>query len=82
MNLQQAEDYYAMVNASPIKIINGISDSVFRKAGLLKTQYQLSLADSVALGETFAMNASLLTSDHHEFDIIEKNEDINFLWIR
>ena len=81
-SLQQAEDYYSMVKASPIKIIDSISDPVFRKAGLLKTQYRISLADSILLGEAFAMDASLLTSDHHEFDIVEKNENIRFLWIR
>ena len=81
-NLQQAENYYAMVKALPIKIIDGISDSVFRKAGLLKTQYRISLADSIVLGEAFVLDASLLTSDHHEFDIVEKNEKIKFLWIR
>ena len=80
--LQQAESYYSMVKASPIKIIDSLSDSVFRKAGLLKTQYKISLADSIALGETFAIDASLLTSDHHEFDIIEESDNIKFLWIR
>ena len=27
-------------------------------------------------------DAKIVSSDHHEFDIIEKSENINFLWIR
>jgi len=23
-----------------------------------------------------------ITADHHEFDIVEQAEDINFLWVR
>ena len=80
--LQQAERYYAMVKESPIQIINGIADLVFRKAGILKTQYKMSLADSIALAEAYVMDATILTSDHHEFDAVEKSEGIKFLWIR
>ncbi|MDR0515549.1 MAG: hypothetical protein LBH25_00720 [Fibromonadaceae bacterium] len=33
------------------------------------------------LGEVhICMN--IVTADHHEFDKVEQNEDINFLWIR
>ena len=82
VGLQEAEQLYKEVQVSPIKIIDGISDPVFRKAGLLKARYRISLADSIALGEASVMGASILTSDHHEFDIVEKNEKIKFLWIR
>ena len=64
-----------------VRIINGISGPVLRKAGLIKTQYRISLADSIALGEAYIIGATILTSDHYEFDIVEKNEDIKFLWI-
>ena len=42
----------------------------------------LSLADSLALAETKINNASLLTADHHEFDIVEQKENISFCWLR
>ena len=80
--LPQAEQLYTEVQLSPIRIIDSMSNPVFRKAALLKTQYRISLADSIALGEASVIDAFLLTSDHHEFDIIEKNGDIKFLWIR
>ena len=71
-----------MAQRLPITIINGISDNVFHEAGRIKTQYRMSLADSIALGETSMMGASILTTDHHEFDIVEKNENIKFTWLR
>ncbi|GHU08730.1 hypothetical protein FACS1894151_05160 [Spirochaetia bacterium] len=36
--------------------------------------YKISLADSIVLAETKINNASIITADHHEFDIIEKPE--------
>ena len=80
--LQQAENVYSTSLKLPITIINKITDEVFRKAGQIKTQYSMSLADSIALGEAFTLGASILTSDHHEFDVIEKNAGIKITWIR
>ena len=80
--LQQAEDFYGMVQMSSINVIDGLSDFVFREAGRIKTQYKMSLADSIALGEASVLGATILTSDHHEFDIVEQSEKIKFAWIR
>jgi predicted nucleic acid-binding protein len=59
-----------------------ISDEIFLEAGRLKASYKISLADSIVLAEALVTNAKLLTADHHEFDVIEENEEILFLWIR
>ena len=80
--LQQADNFYSMVLMSPIHIVDSLSDAVFREASRLKSQYRMSLADSIALGEASVRGASILTSDHHEFDPIEQNEAIKFAWIR
>ena len=52
------------------------------EAGRLKATYKISLADSVALAEAFVSGGTLLTADHHELDVIEKHEKIQFQWIR
>jgi len=80
--LAKAESLYSMVLRLPIIIIDGITDDVFLEASRIKSSHKMSLADSIALGEASVMEASLITSDHHEFDIIEKNEAIQFTWIR
>jgi PIN domain nuclease of toxin-antitoxin system len=77
-----ATDMLEMVAGTPIDIIHEISDAVFKEAGRLKASYRISLADSMALAEASISGSSLLTSDHHEFDIIEKSESIKFHWIR
>lgn len=48
----------------------------------LKSTYRISLADSIALAQAIALNAELLTCDHHEFDVLEPFEPIKILWIR
>jgi len=77
-----AAERLAAIKKLPISIKSNLSDEVFNEAGRLKASYKISLADSIALAETSVWGGKLLTSDHHEFDIIEKQEDINFAWIR
>ena len=75
-------DFLADVENSSLFIVSEITDDVFKEAGRLKTTYKISLADSIALAEAFVRNAALVTSDNHEFDDIERNEQIVFQWIR
>ena len=70
------------INKPPIVIHSELSDTVFKEAGRLKASYKISIADSIALGEAIVSGGQLLTSDHHEFDVIEKSENIKFYWIR
>jgi len=80
--LKRSNETMKMITDSPIQIISGLSDPVFAEAGRLKATYRISLADSIALAEASVRNAALVTSDRHEFDVIEQNEPIVFQWIR
>ena len=77
-----ANDMVNEIKRTPIQIKSEISDAVFEEAGRLKASYKISIADSVVLGETIISGGQLLTSDHHEFDAIEKAENIQICWIR
>ena len=77
-----AENFITNIKESPIEIIDTISEEVFKEAGRLKANYQVSLADSFVLAEASVSGFELLTSDHHEFDVIEQSEKIVFHWIR
>ena len=55
---------------------------LFAEAGRLKASYKISFADSFALAQTIVSGGELLTSDRHEFEVIEGKEDIRFVWIR
>ncbi|GHS86791.1 hypothetical protein AGMMS49957_05550 [Synergistales bacterium] len=71
-----------VVRGLPITIISEMTDSVFEEAGRLKSSYKISLADAVVLAETSMCDGAILTADHHELDVVEQNEKINFRWIR
>ena len=77
-----ANDEYNKILQLPVEIIDPISDEVFFEAARLKIAYRISLADSIALSEALIRKATIINSDHHEFDIVEKNEKIIFFWLR
>ena len=66
----------------PIRIVEELSDAVFLEAGRLKETHGISLADAVALGLATTSGEPLVTSDHHEFSVIEQEEGIAIHWYR
>ena len=77
-----AEQTYVKVLNLPIKVVTGLRKNVFKEAGRLKAVYKISLADSIALAEAKIRRIPLVTCDHHEFDPIEDNNELDFFWIR
>jgi len=77
-----ADDLLELPKELPFHIQPEITDAVLQEAGRLKASYRISLAVSIALAEAVVSNSSLLTSDHHEFDVVEKSESLKFKWIR
>ncbi|MDR1913985.1 MAG: hypothetical protein LBQ68_05820 [Clostridiales bacterium] len=54
-----------------------------RQAGKFKSIHKrISLADAFAVAQTITSGGVLVTSDHHEFDVIDSAGTIEFLWIR
>jgi len=82
MGQELADKVLSSVRSNSIKIIETITEDIFIEAGRLKSTYRISLADSLALAESSLSGAMLITSDHHEFDVIEAAENINFNWFR
>ena len=79
---EQAESVLMDFFSLPVIVIDDLTDPVFRESGRLKALYNISLADSVALALAAVRKGSLITADHHEFDLIEQKEKINFSWVR
>ena len=80
---EKADEVIDKIKCRPIQIIAEISDAIFIEAGRLKTMYKVSFADVFALATASVTGATLLTSDHHEIDIVEQSEPgIKFIWIR
>lgn len=66
----------------PMSINYKIDNAIIEKAGQLKSKYRISLADSIGLAQSIVFNANFVSADHHELDIVEKNENIKFAWFR
>ena len=77
-----AEQFWVDVSQLPIDFVDILSETLLKEAAYFKVNYKISLADSIALGLTILHQAEVVTSDHHEFDRIEQNEPLRFLWIR
>jgi predicted nucleic acid-binding protein len=69
----------SVLYASTIQIIDTISLPIFREAARFKTEYKVSLADSLALATAFCTGSALVTADHHAVD---RSASVRFLWIR
>ena len=79
---ETADDMIAHIEASTVYVITEIGKGLLAEAGRLKATRRISLADSFALAQAIVLNGILLTSDHHEFDVIEGKEPVEFMWIR
>ena len=78
---EYADSFVWKIKQSVVQICE-FDEAIFEEAGRLKAFYRISLADSIALAQTVISGGELLTADHHEFDAVEKHEDIRFHWIR
>ena len=81
-SLERADIFLEAIYNSYIEILELQNKEIVKNAGRLKANYKMSLADSFALSSAIYKQATIITADHHEFDKIEQNEYINFLWIR
>lgn len=77
-----AAEAIRLIEKMPCHIKWTLTQAVLVLAAQFKAVNRISLADSVALGLTKSLNAKLVTSDHHEFDILDKREEVAFFWIR
>ena len=79
---QNAEKLLEIVGKLPIKIIWNIDENLIKRAGFYKINFKMSYADSYILATAEIENAKIISTDHHEFDIVEKNTNLKFYWPR
>ena len=70
------------ISSYPIKMIDKIEMDLIKEIGYFKTTYKVSFADCFVLATARLNNSIVVTSDHHEFNVIEKSGDVLFEWIR
>jgi PIN domain nuclease of toxin-antitoxin system len=67
----------------PIKIISNTDLALIKAASYFKVNYRVSLGDSFVLASAKLNSASVVTSDRHEFGVVENKESgLEFYWIR
>lgn len=79
---EEAEKLLTKVEMLPVIIYREIDDELLRFAATFKVGEKVSYADSFALGLARLKDGKLVTTDHKEFDPIEKKGEIKFYWIR
>jgi predicted nucleic acid-binding protein len=78
----KAKNILKSVKKFPMAINYKIDEDMMIKAGVLKSKYKISLADAIGLAQTILLNASFITCDHHELDVVQTKENVNFVWLR
>lgn len=66
----------------PFTIIFNLDFDILKIAAKFKINYRISLADSFVLALAKTENGQVVTSDHHEFEAIDNNDILDFIWIR
>lgn len=79
---EKAEETLIKILNLPLIVVDTLKDDVFKEAGRLKATYKISLADSIAIAEAETRKARILTADHHEFDLLDKEGEVRVYWIR
>jgi uncharacterized protein len=80
--IKEANTILEFIRHLPLTIEYNFNEEQLKIAGRLKSNYKISLADSIAASLTIVKKAVLLTSDHHEFEILQKRREISIKWIR
>jgi predicted nucleic acid-binding protein len=77
-----AQETYQEVKQLPIRFEDRISDQMVYKIGDVKTTFRISYADAFAVAQAILSNAELITTDHKEFEPLEKAGILKIKWLR
>lgn len=80
--LEEAKKLLADMYTLPITIVEKLDRPLIQLAAYYKTTYSMSVADSFALALATQLDASLVSTDHHEFDAVDKSDEVAFFWLR
>ncbi len=70
------------VKKAGIEVLQRTDNRLMEEAATLKISYEISMADSLALGLARKLGATLLTADRHEFEEIARAGVVKIKFIR
>jgi PIN domain nuclease of toxin-antitoxin system len=79
---EKAQELFEKIAELPITILWDLNISLIKLVGKYKTSYKISFADSFVLALADKEKAIVISTDHHEFDMIEKTGNLSFYWLR
>ena len=68
--------------ALPLELWREADDAFIQRVGIIKVEERVSFADAFALALAERLSIPLVTTDHHEFDAVERKGHFRFLWLR
>ena len=80
--LTAAQTAWTNTLALPLALHRDADDVFIQRVGVIKVEERVSFADAFALALAERLNVPLVTTDHHEFDAIERKGHFRFLWLR
>lgn len=79
---EQADAVLENLNILPIEYRDDLSIDFLKIVGKYKANYRISLANVFVLGLAEEAKGRVVTTDHKEFDPVEKEGVIRFHWLR
>jgi len=79
---KEADRIFITLNSLPIIFSTILSNNFIQLIGFYKVNHKISFADCFVLALASIKKAVIISSDHHEFDDIEKSSTLQFKWIR
>ena len=77
-----ADEAVALIEHAGVEIREDLDGDLWRHAAARKAHRRMSLADAFAVALTQRLGATLVTSDHHEFDAVAEERVCPVLFIR
>jgi predicted nucleic acid-binding protein len=68
--------------ALPLLLRRDADDAFVQRVGVIKVEEHISFADAFALALAERLHIPLITTDHHEFDAVERKGHFRFMWLR
>jgi len=80
--IQYADELVEDVLKLPLDVVWSIDMSLIKLVGEFKSTFRISYADAFVLALASEKEASVITTDHHEFDPVEAAGALQFFWLR
>jgi predicted nucleic acid-binding protein len=78
----RAQEVWQELTQLPVSILYTFDELFLKQAADFKSRYRMSVADSFLLAQARVLDASVITSDHHELDAVEQGGLCRFTWMR